>query len=122
MVLNYIQTWVVRKGLVTEHDSLMEDRLKKLDELTGGGQVRFLHTAGGSGNGRVLIIRLDAQEGFMSFYSKSLRDKEYVELQKKWFPLIDLHTYNVTFWNKEIPENIEGMERKEIVRELTFSA
>ncbi|MBC8498343.1 hypothetical protein ISS40_09895 [Candidatus Bathyarchaeota archaeon] len=122
MVLYYIQTWVVKKGFVAEHDLMMEDRLKKLDDLTGGGRVKFFPTTGGSGNGRVLIIRLDAQEGFMSFYSKSLRDKEYVELQKKWFPLIDLHTYNVTFWNKEIPENIEGMERREIVRELTFSA
>lgn len=81
MVLYYIQTWVVRKGLVAEHESLMEHRLKKLDELAGEGRVRFFHTTGGSGNGRALIIRLDDQRGFMGFYSKSLRDKDHVELQ-----------------------------------------
>lgn len=51
MVLYYIQTWVVRKGLVAEHESLMEHRLKKLDELAGEGRVRFFHTAGALGTG-----------------------------------------------------------------------
>jgi len=37
------------------------------------------------------------------------------------FRLIDIPTYNATFWNKEIPEGIEGMERRRILSELTFT-
>jgi hypothetical protein len=65
LVLYYIQTWVIKKGLEAEHDSLMAERCKKLIELTGEGRIRYFPTVGGSGNGRALIIRLNDQAGYM---------------------------------------------------------
>jgi len=51
MVLYYIQTWVVRRGLAAEHEALMERRIKKLEELAGEGRVRFFKTEEAPGTG-----------------------------------------------------------------------
>jgi len=102
MTLWFVQTWMVPRGKVKEHEELMKrwgSYARPQDK-----QHWYLSKPVGPLGSRIFILRFDSFADMEDFFVKMDEDEENVKLRDKWVSCIDPSSYEGSFWNERALE------------------
>ena len=99
----YIQTWMVSKGKIKEHDEVQKKwysyaitKIKK--------QPRSFNKLFGPVGGRVFIMEFDSFADYENFFETMFKDEENVKFQTEWLSYIDPGSWKGFFWRERALE------------------
>ncbi|MGD2142278.1 MAG: hypothetical protein PVH79_02215, partial [Candidatus Bathyarchaeota archaeon] len=81
--------------------------------------IRYFNPVGGPERSRVLIFGFNDSDEFLKFHNTILQDKCALEYMHRWLRHIKIHTYNITFWRKELPEDLKRLDLNAIINKFT---
>jgi len=97
VTLEYVQTWMVRKGMEVEHDRVFKEWVLK---LAGNTYLRGIHFPGLEGiseRKRVVVCEFDDVSSWVGFL-RSLGD-DYLDFIDVWIGLIEVDSFSIFFQN-----------------------
>jgi len=97
VTLEYVQTWMVRKGMEVEHDRVFKEWVLKLAGNPYLRGIRFPSLEGIRERKRVVVYEFDDVSSWVGFL-RSLGD-DYLDFIDVWIGLIEVDSFSIFFQN-----------------------
>ena len=112
----YVQTWMVSKGKIEEHEKLMVKRLRYVIPKYLKGRERpvamYFAQRHGPIGGRILILNFDTVADHQKFVDTMSNDGEFNKLVDEWLAYVDPDTWRGTYWDELMREEIQETLKK----------
>jgi len=101
----FIQTWMVNKDKIKEHDELWGDWLKYLMK-SNTKSIKYFRQKFHPKRERILIIQFENLAGYENFFSKLYEDEKNRKFRDCWNKLHDIDTWKGIFWDDKTPTRV----------------